>query len=112
MEDGGLWIEDCGLRIVDKGYDTRDRDTRLMTNRKDINIQYFALFREARGLASEMLSTQAKTPRELYDELGLDAAYRFDARRLRVALNDEFASWDASLENGDSVAFIAPVAGG
>ncbi|MGD8330034.1 MAG: MoaD/ThiS family protein [Acidobacteriota bacterium] len=31
---------------------------------------------------------------------------------LAVAVNDEYAAWDRTLEDGDEVAFIPPVSGG
>ncbi|MDG1462804.1 MAG: MoaD/ThiS family protein, partial [Gammaproteobacteria bacterium] len=34
------------------------------------------------------------------------------AENFKVAVNDEFSSWDASLSDGDHVVFIPPVAGG
>ena len=56
--------------------------------------------------------TQARTPRELYEELrrrrGLTLAPEF----LRVAVNDEFGDWHAPLADGDTVVFLPPVAGG
>ncbi len=79
---------------------------------KEISIQYFALFRDARGRSSESMQTDARTPKELYDELGLGQTFPFDERRLKVALNDEFSTWDTPLSSGDNVVFIAPVAGG
>lgn len=77
-----------------------------------VEVLYFALFREARGVASEVVATTASSPRELYAELGLPQIFPLDTARLRVAINDEFAGWDAPLHQGDRVVFLAPVAGG
>jgi molybdopterin converting factor subunit 1 len=75
-------------------------------------VRYFALLREQAGRSSEVVHTQAATPRELYDELrrrhGLSLAPEF----LRVAVNDEFGDWRAPLADGDTVVFLPPVAGG
>lgn len=79
---------------------------------KNIRVQYYAIFREARGKSSESVTTRAQNPKELFEELHLQTAFPFDARRLKVALNDEFAPWDAPLSPGDTVVFIAPVSGG
>lgn len=79
---------------------------------KTIGMQYYAMFRGARGTDAETLTTLSATPRELYAELGLDAAFPLDPKRLKVAVNDEFGDWDQALGNGDLVVFIAPVAGG
>ena len=79
---------------------------------KEIHLEHFALFRDARGTSAETITTRAATPRELFGALGLDAVCAPDPAWLRVAVNDAFADWDAPLETGDRVVFIAPVAGG
>ncbi|HHQ15009.1 MAG TPA: MoaD/ThiS family protein [Chromatiales bacterium] len=59
----------------------------------------------------ERLSTAATTAAELYAEL--NGRYGFpELGQLKVAINDEFADWEAHLNDGDSVVFIPPVAGG
>jgi molybdopterin-guanine dinucleotide biosynthesis protein A len=77
-----------------------------------LSVRYFAILREQAGRSSEVVHTQAATPRELYDELrrrhGLSLAPEF----LRVAVNDEFGDWRAPLADGDTVVFLPPVAGG
>jgi len=79
---------------------------------KTVRVQYFALLREQRGQAGESLATAAATPSELYAELRARHGFTLPAERLRVAVNDEFAAWDAPLREGDALAFIPPVAGG
>lgn len=46
--------------------------------------------------------------------LAVGAAPRLDAMsgRVSVAINAEFARWDAPLGEGDEVAFLPPVSGG
>lgn len=77
-----------------------------------ITVQYFAILREQRGVSEESLDTRAQTPAGLYGELSARHGFSMPLASLRVAINDEFASMDQALEDGDSVAFIAPVAGG
>lgn len=79
---------------------------------KDIQIQYYALLREERGLSSENLTTEVATPRELYDLLKLRHGFSLPSERLNVAVNEAFANWEQPLRAGDSVVFIPPVAGG
>ncbi len=79
---------------------------------KSIEIQYFALLQEQRGCAVETVTTAAATPFELYTELKARHAFSLAADVLRVAVNDEFGSWDAPLHDKDRVVFIQPVAGG
>jgi molybdopterin-guanine dinucleotide biosynthesis protein A len=79
---------------------------------KHLTVQYYALLREQAGRREETLRTAARTPRELYAELG--ARYRFSLapELLRVAINAEFGDWSTPLADGDAVVFIPPVAGG
>ena len=79
---------------------------------KTIQVLYFALLRERRGLGAETVETRAATPRELYDELALKHRFGFGHETLKAAINDEFAAWDHPLHAGDQVVFITPVAGG
>ena len=77
-----------------------------------LQIQYFALLREQRGLSDETLETTAETPTELYEELGAKYEFTLSADRVRAAVNGEFVRADALLKSGDTVVFIPPVAGG
>ena len=77
-----------------------------------INVQYYALLREQAGRSQEALSTAARTPRELYQELKARHPFTLGDDSLRVAINAEFSDWTQPLAEGDSVVFIPPVAGG
>jgi molybdopterin converting factor subunit 1 len=79
---------------------------------KEIQIQYFAILREQRGLSEESLTTTAETPRSLYEELKVLHQFSMDMESLKVVVNEEFSDWDSPLNKGDSVVFIPPVAGG
>jgi molybdopterin converting factor subunit 1 len=77
-----------------------------------LNICYYGLLAERRGLTEERLETLAATTAELY--AALDAAHRLGliTRDFRVAVNDEFVAWDHPLRDNDSVAFLPPMSGG
>ncbi len=76
-----------------------------------IRVEYFAILREYAGRGSEEVETSARTAGELYRELA--GRYRFPGlASVKVAINDEFREWNASLAEGDCVVFIPPVAGG
>jgi molybdopterin converting factor subunit 1 len=76
-----------------------------------LKIEYFAILRDHTGCRTEELDTHASTPAELYREL--NQRYGFpEMGQLKVAVNDEFGEWDVPLQDGDSVVFIPPVAGG
>lgn len=79
---------------------------------RQISVQYYALLREQAGRSSESLVTTAATPRELYEQLKARYPFSLAPEMLRVAVNSEFGEWEQALEDGDSVVFIPPVAGG
>jgi molybdenum cofactor guanylyltransferase len=77
-----------------------------------VHVRYFALLREQAGRSAEELETSAGTALELYQELRRRRGLGLDPERLRVAVNDEFGDWHTRLSEGDTVAFLPPVAGG
>lgn len=77
-----------------------------------VQVQYFAILREQRGLREETLETPAATPGALYEELRARHAFTLPGDRVRAAVNDAFVASDALLREGDRVVFIPPVAGG
>lgn len=76
-----------------------------------VRIEYFAILREHVGKSAEELQTEAGTAGELYNELADRYAFP-QMSHMKVAINEEFGDWDAALAEGDSIAFIPPVAGG
>lgn len=81
-----------------------------------IEVLYFAWVRERIGLPRERLDTTAPTVMALVEELRLredryQAAFA-DLSSLRVALDQELASFDAPLEGVREVAFFPPMTGG
>ena len=77
-----------------------------------VHVQYFAVLRERAGRSEESVETHARTAAELYAELRERHALGLPQSLLRVAVNDEFCAWSRTLEAGDRVVFIPPVAGG
>lgn len=83
-----------------------------MNSTRTINIQYFALFREQRGKSSETVATAANNLGELYAELAKMHGFSLPLEQVQVAVDDEFAEWDAAVPESGTVVFIPPVAGG
>jgi molybdopterin-guanine dinucleotide biosynthesis protein A len=79
---------------------------------RQINVQYYALLREQAGRSFESVMTLAATPRELFQELQQRYPFSLAPEMLRVAINSDFSDWSQQLNEGDSVVFIPPVAGG
>lgn len=81
-----------------------------------IDVLYFAWVRERIGLPRERLETSAATVADLVAELKARedryAAAFADVTALRVALDQELASFSAPLAGVREVAFFPPMTGG
>lgn len=81
-----------------------------------VHIKYFASIREATGMASEILETQAATLAQLRDALaarpGAGGAALARGRAVRMALDQVMSDESALLADGCEVAFFPPVTGG
>lgn len=77
-----------------------------------VKIEYYALFREQANRNEEHLETDAQTIDGLYRELKARHGFSLGAAQLRVAVNAEFSDWNSPLNDGDTIVFIPPVAGG
>lgn len=77
-----------------------------------LDVHYFAILREQRGLSQEKLTTAAATPAALYEELRTRHGFTLPGDRVRAAVNDAFVDAAAPLRDGDRIVFIPPVAGG
>ena len=78
-----------------------------------ITLIYFAIFRHLRGLGEETVPwLDGCTPRTLYESM--QERYRFPpiSDGIKIAVNEDFADWDTSLQPGMTVVFLAPAAGG
>lgn len=74
-------------------------------------VRYFASLRDAAGRDEEQVEAGAGLA-ALYAALAERHRFTLPRERLRVAVNGEFAAWDAPLAAGDEVVFIPPVSGG
>jgi len=79
---------------------------------KAVRVQYFAILREQRGVAEERLETEAATPADLYAALRERHGFTLSPERIRAAVNGDFVPATSALQDGDTLAFIPPVAGG
>lgn len=77
-----------------------------------VEVLYFASLRDAAGIASEHLDTDAADLTALYAALQVKHQLPFPQRQLRVAVDGAFANWSDAVRTGSSVAFIPPVSGG
>ena len=77
-----------------------------------VEVLYFASLRDAAGMDSEHVQTDAVDAAALYASLQARHGFAFPRERLRVAVDGAFADWHTPLREGASVAFIPPVSGG
>ncbi len=83
-----------------------------MNPNKTIQLVYYAILREQRGLSEEKHATSAATARELYEELKNAHGFNLQIEDLKVAINGDFTEYDNAIRDGDDVVFIPPVTGG
>lgn len=76
-----------------------------------VHVRYFASLRDAAGTDGEDADAGAGLA-ALYAGLAARHGFSLPPERLRVAINGEFAPWDAVPAEGDEVVFIPPVSGG
>jgi len=74
-----------------------------------ITVRYFASLREALDRDQDVLE---HAPGMTTAQVWLKAANRDAPENTIVALNQEFSSWEQTVEDGDEVAFFPPVTGG
>ena len=84
----------------------------INTKVKRVQICYFAILRELRGISEESIDTSAKNAEQLYDELAVTHNFTLNKELIKVAINDDFVPWNTTLNPNDTVVFIPPVAGG
>ena len=78
-----------------------------------VAVRFFARLRELAGTETEALQVPpGSTLRGVYEALRRQHSALPALGSVRAALNQEFADWDASVSDGDEVAFIPPVSGG
>lgn len=78
----------------------------------NVQIDYYAVLREKRGLRTENRTVSAATLKELYNQLAQQFDFALPLERVKVAVADRFCSWDQPIKDGDRIVFIPPVAGG
>lgn len=85
-----------------------------MTNStvKSITVCYFASFREHAGIPREAVKIDAATAGDVFEHMQHRHGSAEPLGHCKVAINDEMASWDSLVQDGDTVLLFPPVAGG
>ena len=78
-----------------------------------VKVRFFARLRELAGVENEALQVApGATLASVYAAVRARHTALPERGSVRGALNQEFADWEAQVEDGDEVAFIPPVSGG
>ena len=83
-----------------------------MKNKKKVTVKYFAALKEQAMNSCEKLETTATNADELFDELDSKYSFKLKKDQVKVAINGQFEDARCTLNHGDTVVFIPPVAGG
>ncbi|WP_367103602.1 MoaD/ThiS family protein [uncultured Psychrobacter sp.] len=79
----------------------------------NVNVLYFASLADEANCHEEKVKIAPSTSlTDLYAQLSQKHRFSRPQSDLRVAVNDYFAKWTDKIQDGDSVVFITPVAGG
>ena len=79
---------------------------------KTITVRYFAMFRENAGVSEETLSIAAATAADVFEATRARHGSPEPSGHCKVAINDEMADWESTVDEGDIVLLFPPVAGG
>jgi len=79
---------------------------------KKITVRYFAGFRESAGTDQEDLDIDVRTTADVFARLKHRHGSSEPLGHCKVAINDEMADWDSTVNDGDIVLLFPPVAGG
>lgn len=79
---------------------------------KNLTVRYFATFRERAGRDEEQVQLQAATTADVFNALKERHGSSEPLGHCKVAVNDEMATWETPVNDGDTVLLFPPVAGG
>jgi len=78
-----------------------------------VTVLYYARLADKAGREQEKVTVAPQTTLpELYERLSRQYDFGCGYEDLEVIINDQFANWSDILMEGDSVAFMRPIAGG
>ena len=79
---------------------------------KTLVVRYFASFRESAGIDGETVELDVETAGDVFAALEHRHGSSEPLGHCKVAVNDEMADWETSVEDGDTILLFPPVAGG
>jgi molybdopterin converting factor small subunit len=79
---------------------------------KTLTVRYFAMFREHAGVSEETLDLDVATAADVFVATRNRHGSTEPNGHCKVAINDVMASWETSVNDGDTILLFPPVAGG
>ena len=79
---------------------------------KTIVVEYCGVLREDAGMSNEEVHTESATAAGLWEELRMSRGLSLELDAVRIAINDEFQSWNHPLASQDKLTLFPPFAGG
>jgi len=80
--------------------------------KKSITVRYFAIFREYADLDEEVVTLEAETASDVFQQLKDRHGLSEPLGHCKAAINDEMADWNSIVNDGDIILLFPPVAGG
>lgn len=79
----------------------------------EVTVLYYARLADKAGREQEKVNIAPQTTLpQLYETLSRQYDFGCGHEDLEVIINDQLANWSDTLMDGDSVAFMRPIAGG
>ncbi|HOW90024.1 MAG TPA: MoaD/ThiS family protein [Elusimicrobiales bacterium] len=80
--------------------------------RKKVQVRYFALVGERRGVQTDAYETEASTARQLLREIEAAKSLPLTTNISKAVINGRFAEWDDPIKDGDLITLLSPFSGG
>lgn len=79
---------------------------------KKLEILFFGKLKETWNTNKLTIETTTSNVEELYQELLKDIVLPPHKPSIKVAINDEFVTWESETTSNDTIAFLPPASGG
>lgn len=79
---------------------------------KTIKVLFFGQLTDYWNPSKFSITTQFETVEDLYQELLKSAKEEPFKKNIKVAINEEFADWNSTINDQDTIAFLPPASGG
>lgn len=79
---------------------------------KKIQVRYFALVGERRGVQTDPYETEAATARQLLHEIETNKRIPLTTNISKAMVNGKYVEWDEPIKDGDLVTLLSPFSGG